>query len=337
MAWRLLPSVSAADYHFLRLHLFQPLRPFVGFLRMVPPVVVALRRLRMAPSSVLYTMNNPVALHLVGLFVAKRFGSWIAELRDPISNWETARFSVWKPFVGLFERLLMRRANAIVYRLGLPIDHDALKRKYPTSNIFQLPDYGVDYSAFENTGARGPSSGGGLIATYAGGYYQNFRLDFLFEAVSRFSKDRAPLDLTLFGDPPPSGLAAYPGISYQGKIAYWDLVKKYSNSHFLVMFTRSNPEDSATFYPSKFSELIAAGRPILLIGNQRTPLFDEITLNRLGTCAINETPKILRALDAIAEMISKNSYNSSYRIVNKHKFSNEPSEQAFHEVLEGLN
>ncbi len=337
MAWRLLPSVNAADYRFLQLRLIRPLRPFIGFLRMVVPATVALRRLRIASGSILYTMNNPVSLHLIGMFATRRFSSWIAELRDPISSWETTRFSVWKPLVRLFERQLMYRANAVVYRSGLPVDRNALMRKYPASKIFQLPDYGVDYSAFENTGSRGPSTGGGLIATYAGGYYQNFRPDFLFEAISRFSKDRAPLDLTLFGDPPPCAIAAYPGISYQGKIAYWDLVKKYSNSHFLVMFTRSNPEDSATFCPSKFSELIAAGRPILLISNQRTPLFDEITSNRLGACSINETLRILHALDVIAEMISTNSYNSSYRIVNKHKFSNEPSEQAFHEVLEGLN
>lgn len=336
MAWWLFPSVNAADYRFLRLRLFQPLRPFIGFLRMVPPAAVALRRLRRASGSVLYTMNNPVSLHLIGMFSARRFGSWMAELRDPISSWETARFSVWQPLVAVFERQLMRRANAVVYRSGLPVSHHALMHKYPASNIFQLPDYGVDYSDFENTGSRGPSTVGGLIATYAGGYYRNFRPDPLFEAITLFSKTHGSLDLTLFGDPPPCTLAAYPGVSYQGKIAYWDLVKQYSNANFLVMFTRSNSEDDATFYPSKFSELIATGRPILLIGNRETALFEEITVNRLGACALNEIPSILRALDVITEMISNNTYNFSYRIANKHRFSNEPSEQAFHEVLEKL-
>lgn len=336
-AWRLLPSVNAADYRFLRIRLFKALRPFVGFLRMVPSAVVALRRFRMAPGSILYTMNNPVSLHLVGMFAAKRFGSWIAELRDPISSWEATRFSVWRPLVDLFERELMRRADAVVYRSGLPVDHNAMMRKYPASKIYQLPDYGVDYSAFENTGSRPPPTENGLIATYAGGYYQNFRPDFLFEAVSQFSEVREPLYLTLFGDPPPCAIAAYPKISFQGKIAYWELVKEYSKSHFLIMFTRSSSEDSATFYPSKFSELIAAGRPILLIGSERTPLYDEITSNHLGACANNETSEILHALNAIADMISSNSYNCTYRSANKCRFSNDASEQAFHDVLKGLD
>ncbi|MGH8427254.1 MAG: hypothetical protein ACRES7_04635 [Gammaproteobacteria bacterium] len=332
---RLVPSLQYHRLPAFRHRWLRPFLPLLGYLRWLPvalPVALSLAR---RADAVLYTANNPLLMHLFGVCGRRRFKGWIAEFRDPMRGWEDRRYSLWNPLVSVFESLVMRQADRICLRKGLPVSPQELARRYPTqrNKIIALPDYGVDlapYTRFPPPAAEGPPDG--IRGVFAGNFYGNFNGATLAAAVAQVNGWGTRLAVEVFGADG-RGIPDEPGVSCHEAIPYWDLIQEYRRTDFLIAYVWIGTNSDLRFRPSKLAELIAAQRPLLVILNRPAEVGKEVEAAGIGVSCGETANQIAAGLVKIVHMISARSFNLGYRERVWDAISNEAAERAFREML----
>ncbi|MGH8273912.1 MAG: hypothetical protein ACRES9_06620, partial [Gammaproteobacteria bacterium] len=249
--------------------------------------------------------------------------------------WEDRRYSLWNPLVSVFESLVMRRADRICLRKGLPVSPQELARRYPAqrNKIVALPDYGVDlapYKGFPPPATKGPADG--IRGVFAGNFYGDFNGATLAAAVAQVNGWGFRLAVEVFGADG-SGVPDGIGVSCHEAIPYWDLIEEYRRTDFLIAYVWIGTNSDLGFRPSKLAELIAAQRPLLVISNRPAEVGKEIEAAGIGVSCGETANQIADGLVKIVHMILARSFNLGYRERVWDTISNESAERAFREML----
>lgn len=335
IGYRRWASMRYEDYKTSVPVLFRPLMPLLGYIRWVIPVIRTLRAEGGLQGAVLYTPNNPVVLHLIGRLVRHSFSGWVAEFRDPITNYDSSKRGVWGVFDHLIERLVVTSADFIALRKGIETTVSELKARYPNyaTKFVELPDYGVDLADFtaKQFGEQS-NSGDNYRGIYAGNYYVGDTPEALLEALEHANGGAATMSVDFYGDWSDEW-ALKQGAEYKGTVQYWDLIRDYLCADFVVLFVPTTQKTEERWIPSKFSELLAAQKPILVIGSSRTMPAKIVAANHLGVVSENNVGALKRALEELRNFIKKSKFNSSYFSQIKDEISNINGETAIERLL----
>lgn len=332
-----LPSLRYADLKPRVARWLWPLLPLLGYVRWAPAAALAVRRIG---AGVLYTPNNPIMLHIVGLLARRRCAGWIAELRDPITNYDHSQRGAWGSLDGWFERQILDACDYLMFRPGIGLTADELNRRHPgrEHKVAESPDYGLDLAEFRRASAHARSSDqrDRPVGLYAGNFYAGQTPAPLSQANRELRADASGADIRLFGRHA-GRFSLAEGTEYRGEVEYWDLLTHYAAADFLIMYIAATDASANQFIPSKLAELVAARKPILGIGPTDSRAARIIGENRLGVVAPDNDPAALKgALRGILAMVSDRSYNKAFVDEVRDRISNEPSERAFLGLVERL-
>ena len=337
-AWfgSVLPSLRYADLKGRVSRWLWPLLPVLGYVRWVPP---AIRAVRQVGGGVLYTPNNPLMLHIVGLFAHRRCDGWIAELRDPITNYDHSQRGAWGSLDAWLERRILDACDFLTFRPGIGLTAAELNQRYPgrAAKIVESPDYGLDLAEFRRAAARAgkPVERERPVGMYAGNFYAGQTPELLSRVNADLRKDGSGADLRLFGRT--GGFDLAEGTVFLGEVEYWDLLTHYAGADFLVMYIAATDATADRFIPSKLAELVAARKPILGIGPADSRAGRIILENRLGLVAPDDDAAALKgALGGVLAMAADGSYNKAFVEEVRDRISNEPSERAFLGLVERI-
>jgi hypothetical protein len=331
------PTLRYQDYSNNRGYFFYNfLSPFFGYIRWVFPVLYLLfRERRKFKNSVVFTPNNPIMLHAIGFLVSFIAKGWVAELRDPIVNYISSKRGKLSFLDTLFESMVFRRADKVLFRKGIEVSYDELVGRHPYAEekLIETPDYGVDLIDFK--GFDSPSSDGKhLKGIYAGNYYIGDTPINLIAAteVCNFDKTQV-LSIDFYG----SWNDAWPDnefCKHNGSISYWNLLDKYKGIDFVIIFVPSTNETKDLWVPSKMSELIAAKKPIFLIGDIDSYPSEIVRKNKIGIVCKNDQKSIEFGLSCIKDMVLSKTVNIKYFESIKDDISNYSAEHLVNTAID---
>ena len=309
-------------------------RPLSGFLRWLPALVSSLRRFD-GQDAILYTYNNPVSLHLAGLFVRKRFRAWVCEFRDPITGYEYSARGFWGRLTdGWLQNQVLRHANVVCMRKGIQASPDA----YGTAigELVLLPDYGVDlelFSDFQPPGGAVDSP----VGLYAGTVFSDMSFASLSSGLDQYHRSGGSVEIRLFGADHPE-YHKYGNLAYGGNISFESLLGEYARAHFLIVYDLSECRygKDAGFFPSKLAELIAARRPILLIGKPDSVAAQVVGQLNIGVCSANEPVAVSAAMSVIVSGIRSAAFELSMNDEKRSMIDMKIAENGFVKMLSGV-
>jgi len=227
-----------------------------------------------ADVAVVHSINNPFHLHVIGYLVSRLAGrKWLAELRDPIYTHpdRDARSPVtWT--AAAIERLVVHRADGVVWFDGIQLPDEYFERNYPgaSSRVRQLPFMGYERGKFENADVEKQE---GFALTYAGSFYEGWIEPYDFLAgLGAFLDARPDADVTaqFYGDwkPEYTDAAREHGVAdaivTQDPIPHAKLVPVLKGSDALVYIGGEDP-GNARNVPSKIWDYVGARMPILAV------------------------------------------------------------------------
>lgn len=307
-------------------------KPLLGYPRWIVPALKKVWEISNgSESNILYTINNPLTLHLIGLFARKKFDSWIVELRDPITNYEFSNRGELGHYVdGVIESLVIKYSDLITLRHGLQVKPKDLKEKYPAQSekIKALPDYGVDLNDFKDISKKSFSKNIDLIlGVYAGSFYGDVPIAELNEALKQSKKN---IKIEILGE----DWSSTEWIKFNGRVPYETVLDYYKSCNFTIVFEDSSQDSVENdFIPSKMSELIALRKPIFCIGNKDSKSATIIEKNNLGVISDPNVEDIKKGLLQIQNMLVNGSFNGSFFETCREQISNERCERAFLELI----
>jgi len=316
------------------LHLPQFLLPLAGFLRWLPPLIVHLRRIE-AGTTILYTYNNPVSLHLAALAVRKRFQAWVCEFRDPIAGYEYSRRGILGRFSdGWLEKRVLRHADVLCMRRGIqtgPADYLTARGR-----VVLLPDYGVDLRLFSGFEAQHRHFEQPL-GMYAGTVFSDMSFSALSSGLDQYCESHGAARIQLFG-PEHREHKKYHNLHYGGNLGFEALLGEYRKADYLLVYDLSVRKESraAEFFPSKLAEIIAVCRPVLFIGNLESQTARIIMELNLGVCVADDPRAIANAIHAILEGLKGRQFDLAMTDKKRQLINAEAAEQAFVDMLSNI-
>jgi hypothetical protein len=330
LLYKLFPSFDYWNYSFYKL--IKPVGFLIGYIRWIPAAILK-SFLVSDKETTLYTINNPITLHIVGFFTRKKFKNWIAEFRDPIVGYEFShREKLGKIFDKFFENLLVQKASTLVFRKGIQVGLSDFQKRYPESKLkfFQLPDYGVNLSRIERA-TKNNQNNSELIGVFAGNFYGESSPKNLIYAIENIQER---FKLNFYGKEIPFEDSDF--AIYHGAVPFDSIVDAYTECHFSIIYDLANYQGSVdNFIPSKISELIAIKKPILFIGDKNSLSAKLISENKIGTVCSDSLLELSNALLSISAMIKDKTFNQDYFESVKQEISQENGEKCFEQVLNG--
>ncbi|MFH1305218.1 MAG: hypothetical protein ABIH74_02305 [Candidatus Omnitrophota bacterium] len=272
-----------------------------------------------------YTMCMPVSLHIVGLLLKKSTKlPWLAEFRDAwVKN--PNRFDGEAGFVHKYlEKQVVRSCDKVVWNYGVQIPPQYFESTYqdqPKSKFEQLPSPGFDGFYFEKYASIKPIEFDRFTITYAGNFYKALTPEAFFKGLKLFIDENKvgveDMRVNFFGDWSTEfsddlkklGLTGF--VRYLGKISYEECLKHLLGSSVNLLIIRRASGDELNV-PSKMTDYIFAGKPILTIAKQSWEAAKYVRNNRLGVVADPDNNKEIA--DAIRHLYSsyKNGDKSSF-------------------------
>ena len=330
------PNMDYSKYH-LKWYggILGPFLPILGFIRWVVPCISTVRQLRHI-QPILYSVNNPLALHLVGLFGKKYCRKWIAELRDPIVKYEFSHRGIFGIFIDkIIEKLIIEQADIVCLRQGLQVSIEELQERYPdyAYKLRGLPDYGVNLNDLQISNGR-KSNNSEIKGIFAGNFYGDTSPNEIVYAVDILRREGANIVVSFYGGWSDRFIQSTHA-SYKGKVSYWDLLEVYNDMDFTIVIDHSrSSKRKNNFIPSKMCELIGLRKPILVIGSRDSLSAKLVLENNLGYFAENRRENIAHAIRELIEMINKKTFNFRYYHKVKNIISNEKCEAEFLKLVQ---
>ncbi len=329
----ILPSMRYAEYRGWLPRLF---RPLLGFIRWVLPCYFHLRKIK-GKKVILYTMNNPVLPHVVGLAAHKRFAAWIAELRDPIRDYVYSHRAGFDLLDRLLENSVMRRANRVCLPKGLQVTIEEIHSRYPQykDKIHDLGYVGVDVTEYlsQHRPSKLVNDGDLFKGIFAGHFYTSPQ--HLLDALDEGNRRGLNIHVDFFANQ--SGAHTFKGGSaFRGLIPYPELIKEYQSKDFSVIFDLVSEGKGSI--PFKIFELIALRKPIFMIGCEDSYTARIVSKHKLGVTVSNAVEDILDGLWDFRRFVAEGCFNYAYFDQVREEISSSHSEVRFYQhVREMLN
>lgn len=291
-------------------------RPLLGYIRWVIPAARVAHRLD--NKAVLYTPNNPILLHVIGLMVRVKFSRWVVELRDPLVNYEAHRLGAWAFFLPLLESLVVRKSDLVMLRRGLQVSAGELKRRYPhqSTKIRELPDYGIgrkDRMFLSSLKRASKMPERPLYGMYAGNFYARSSPREILDAISEINRDSRRVHVDFFGGWEPDLAAHGNGWDHHGVVPFDVIRDRYRDVDFTIVIGATETGTEHQFLPSKLVELIVAGKPILVLGDGDSLVARKVVEDGYGTACPFSGPGIRQGILNIIAMVEVGRYNEAGR------------------------
>lgn len=268
-----------------------------GYIRWLPCAIRAGVRLG-CMANVIFTMSNPVALHIIGFILSQWTGKpWVAEFRDPLVGYAYSRRGPeW--INRRLESLVVHNADRIIRLQDFVPDPICIR--YPDVSVDKfavIPFVGYDPDDFVASGLplASQTDAAVLQVAYTGSFYgdtitpisflKGFRR-FLSETSISSASFRvvfagdwdAPYDQTLND----LGLQGY--VKYLGYLTRQECINLWQTSHVLLLIL-GKERDNLMRIPSKFWDYLGARRSILALVHPDGRVAQVVREQRLGFVA----------------------------------------------------
>ena len=243
---------------------------------MAPAIWNGVRHSQGSPPDVVYSSGPPFTAHLVGLALARWLNKpWVADFRDPWARapWREDRFEFERRAWGIFERLVVRRAQAVVFVTDT--NRRDFAQQYPSeaSKFFVVPN-GCDPADFDDLTAPAERQASPFVLLHAGSLYGARNpaslLRALAAAVAKKRIDPTSFKLRFIGrlglpgvDLPgvARDLGLEKAVEFVSHLPRHDCLKEMLEASALLIV---QPVTTVSI-PAKLYEYMAAGRPILAL------------------------------------------------------------------------
>lgn len=248
---------------------------------LLPSIIRAVRVGRDKEIDTVVSINNPFHLHLIGFVVSVLLGvPWVAELRDAIvTHPDRDETGLLVYAASAVERLVVQRADRVVWIDGIQLEDDYFEQKYPGTpqeKFYKLPFMGFERSRFEAapTAEREP-----FTVTYAGSFYDGWIepfdfLEGLALCVERYeTSDTAPdkpIQAEFFGDwndrytDAVDHLDIRDHVITHGFVNHDEVIPALKGSNLALYIGGADPKNRLNV-PSKIWDYVGARTPILAI------------------------------------------------------------------------
>lgn len=287
-----------------------------GYIRWFPFAIK--KASQIAPHiDIILTVNNPIMLHLIGLFASKYSGKpWIAEIRDAISGYTYNRRGP-KVVNNFLEKLIVTKSDGIIqWTDAVP---NPIGERYPSiskDHFLSVGPIGYDPELFQ-TDANvdfNPRSSEEIIITYTGSFYGNtITPENILKATSKLNRrsnlTSADLQFRFAGDWSQDydrlvdNLKLNNQVSYLGRISASECSELWKQSDVLLLIL-ANDKQIQGVIPTKFWDYVAAQKPILCLAPQNSRLSQIILEHKIGYCV--EPSDVEGIINILNHLISLN-------------------------------
>jgi len=252
----------------------------------------AIRLVRGGGIDAIYSTGGPHSAHLAAYFAARKTGlPWVAEFQDPIVGPWIVRRKIEQRANRLLERLVIDRADALVYMTRIALD-EAEKRRSTRGRghvIYPGAELGL-FDGMQRSAERNRRMVLGHFGSLGGNRNAGCVLTALNELVARHPEAADGVSLMLVGDMDRAQQAmldayAYPGmLDVRGKRSRADAVSAMLDCDLLLIIQNAS-SGSTVSIPSKAYEYLHAQVPILGLTYDNPEL--EEMLRHLGHMAVD--------------------------------------------------
>jgi len=322
-----------------------------GYIRWIPMAIIkGLSIISQRKIKIIYTMNNPVALHLIGYILKKITGKpWVAEFRDP---WYGYEYNTKGPEIinKILEREVVKYADRILLYTGYKINEKYFFNNYPDipkDKFIKLPYLGYDPEDFINIKIN-KKKNKKLNIFYAGSFYggESTPLYFL-KGLENFIKSKSisdqNIEVIFAGDwcdeytrfVKRLGLEDENIVKIKGYISRQKCIDGYINADLLLLII--GKEGGNECVPSKFWDYVGAQKPILALVPPNGKVAEIINKENLGIVVPStDIFKISKALELFFEKFSQGTLNYCASAKFLESITREKSERRFVEVLDDI-
>lgn len=260
---------------------------------------------------VVNTVNNPLHLHVIGFLLNVAFGiPWVAEYRDPLVN-NPDRGIATKFLALIVEKLVVLRADRIVWWDGIQMPDDYFEMRYGLSKRVRKTPVGAGFNAnsFENSFTQQHDK---FTITYAGSFYEGWIEPYnFFEGLAHHqSKYENDLKVQFFGDwndeyeKRARELDLLDIIEYKGYVPHEEVVPELKGSD-LLLYIGGQDSGNSRNVPSKVMDYIGAKRPILAIVDEDFRVANIVEEHSFG---IAVSPDLPEAIASAIETVRSGDY-----------------------------
>jgi glycosyltransferase involved in cell wall biosynthesis len=245
---------------------------------------------------VVNTVNNPLHLHLAGFVLNVVFGTpWVAEYRDPLVDIPD-RTLVTKFLAYVVERLVVLRAERIVWWDGIQLPEDYFEDRYGLIHRVNKTPIGTGFNAatFDRTPTEEQDE---FTITYAGSFYDGWiePYEFFRGLEAHQAVYNGDVQVRFFGDWKDAydkraeelGIANL--ITYEGFVNHAQVVPVLKGSDALL-YIGGTDKGNKRNVPSKVMDYIGARRPILAVVDESFRVAELVEEYSLGVVATPDNP-----------------------------------------------
>ena len=281
---------------------------------LLPAIWQGCRGCRNAPPDVVYSSGPPFTAHLAGFALARLFRRpWVADFRDPWARapWREDRFEFERRAWGVFERWVVRSAQAVVFVTDT--NRRDFIRQYPAeaTRFFLVPN-GCDSNDFAGLAPRPQRDSDRFVLLHAGSLYGARNPASLLRAVASASAkgsiDGSRFTLRFIGrlglqgvDLPgvARSLGLEPIVEFASHLPRRDCLQEMLDASALLIV---QPVTTVSI-PAKLYEYMAAGRPILALAEPGGETSELINRSRAGVAVLaDDEAAIEEALVSIVQL-----------------------------------
>ena len=280
---------------------------------LIPAVWRGWRHARRARPDVIYSSGPPFTGHLAGLALARLLSvPWVADFRDPWARapWREDRFEFERRAWAIFERLVVERAQTVVFATETNQRDFARHYGAATAQFFVVSN-GCDPADFEGMVPKVERHGGRFVLLHAGSLYGARNpaalLRALASAIEKGRLDRSRFRLRFIGRLGSLG-ADLPAIARQLNLAEVvefashmprreSLQEMVDASALLVV----QPVTTVSI-PAKLYEYMAAGRPILALAEPGGETADLVERSGAGLAVLADDEAAIE--DALVSILA---------------------------------
>src|SRR5262245_529128 len=255
--------------------LWKPLRWLDGFAAWLPrAAAVCARVVRNERPAAVLTSGPPHCVHLLGLFLKRRYGlPWAADFRDPWVGNETLVRS--RSAAALGERVVMRRADLIIANAPRAAEKIAAAQPRHRHKIVTITN---GFDQVTPLAARARQSGDGVRVLHAGDMYTGRDprpfLDALTSLGARAVNGSQQLQACFIGRNAPKAVAGFDlfeeingrdlagAVETRGQVPYSQALAEMQRADILLLL--DTPGRTAGV-PAKLYEYLGSGQPVLAL------------------------------------------------------------------------
>ncbi len=256
-------------------------RPSIRFLK---------NYLKKNPVDIIITTGPPHSLHLIGKGLKKALGiKWLADFRDP---WTAIEYYDKLMLTGRADKKHKRLEREVIQQAdGVIVVAPFWKKKYEeigTRNCAVITN-GYDEADFQK---EPPSLSEKFLLTHAGTLANDRNPEMLWEVLAELKKEikgfEEDLQIQVLGNTADQVLASLTKYNLKkqlinsGYVSHEEAIRIMQKSQILLLLINNVSFNAPGRMTGKIFEYLAARRPILLIGLQKSDPADVIRTNKAG-------------------------------------------------------